>query len=227
MCCKVALLVLCLGVVALAARHEFKIVVDPKIDRLKKQTDLLSASNPNQVPDCFNTYKPILTQATNQYETDFSKCSSTYDQASTQIDAQWASNLTQISQNVNTTCAEINNCANIVGYIEAFECFAELSAADSKAMYSISADAKNISSDIQNAYQTIDSQLAVCVNNAESTYVTSTTSTYEQLNACLNGNGTETTTAWITTDGTWNSTGTTWNSSVSYENTTARSINSP
>lgn len=54
-------------------------------------------------------------------------------------------------------------------------------------MYQISANATELSIEVEEYYKTIESRKSICINNAERYYVGYTTETYENLNLCLAG----------------------------------------
>lgn len=54
-------------------------------------------------------------------------------------------------------------------------------------MYQISANATELSIEVEEFYKTIESKKSICINNAERNYVEYTTNTYENLNLCLAG----------------------------------------
>ncbi|KAH8359647.1 hypothetical protein KR093_008183, partial [Drosophila rubida] len=160
----------------------------PKIKLLQQQSQALSEKNPKNTPACFTVYKPQLDRIASQYETDYTKCSSTYNQQAALEDAKWQGARNQFEFKGQQSCRTINDCSTIVGFVETFECYAYAGSEQSKFMYTISADASEVAVEIKEDYRLIESSKTICVNNAERAYVENTTNTYEKLNSCLIGN---------------------------------------
>ncbi|XP_034115146.2 uncharacterized protein LOC117575152 [Drosophila albomicans] len=159
----------------------------PKLQLLKQQTQELTDQNPRNGPACFTVYKPELDDIASQYEIDYTRCTTIYNQQTALEDTKWQGPRTQLEERGQYACRTIVDCSTIVGYVEAFECYAQMGTEQSKSMYALSADANDVAVEMQESYRVIETYKTVCVNDAERTYVEHTTNTYEELNSCLAG----------------------------------------
>ncbi|XP_030564310.1 uncharacterized protein LOC115765074 [Drosophila novamexicana] len=176
-------ILLLLGLVVVAA---VKLEI-PKIHRLKQQSELLSAQNPSNAPLCFEYYRPRLDNIAQQYEVQYTYCNTEYAEQTALEDSKWQEPRQSLVSSGKYSCDLIADCSTIVGYVEAFECFARVGADESKSMYEISTNATQTSFEIKNFYRQIESTKTICINNAEQAYVKDTSVTYEALNDCLSG----------------------------------------
>ncbi|XP_017140213.1 uncharacterized protein LOC108154452 [Drosophila miranda] len=185
---KTSLLLAMLGLgLVMGTLAKVRLPTTPKIHRLEQQTELLSVQNPVATQMCFGFYGPILNNVSTTYEINYSQCANSYDFDSQNIYCRWNNTLIGLSHEGDSGCNTFVDCATIVDYVEAFECFARVGAQESKTMYSISANATQIAAIIQSDLLLVESRWDICVNDAERDFVEDTASTYEHLNACLNG----------------------------------------
>ncbi|XP_030369300.1 uncharacterized protein LOC115620273 [Scaptodrosophila lebanonensis] len=169
----------------LAAQLKVKIKVDPKIEKLKAETKQLAEVHADFSPSCFSYYSPILSGITDQYEAEYGVCVSNYDNATAAINTQWQAQREAMQNSIYNSCNSLQSCNNANSSLTAFECIANTSAEDSKIFYGISSNATDAAAKIKDQYNVAESQQTICINNAETVYVTQTTSTYEELNSCL------------------------------------------
>ncbi|XP_034486617.1 uncharacterized protein LOC117791077 isoform X2 [Drosophila innubila] len=160
----------------------------PKIKHLKQQTQLLSEQNPKNGPACFSVYRPKLDSISTQYEVEYTSCNSEFAEQNALEDLKWQTRYSQLDENAVSACRALTDCSAIVGYVEAFECYAQMGAEQSRAMYTLSANALQLATEMREYYQLIETTKTICINNAERTYVESATKDYEQLHTCLMGN---------------------------------------
>lgn len=198
----------------------------PKIKLLKQQTHALSEQNPSNGPHCFSLYKPQLDSIATHYEIEYETCNNAFAEQTALEDSKWRTTRYQLVEDGTNTCRAMTDCSSIVGYVEAFECYAQMvrdpeiynsydimitncelkfllqGAEQSKSMYTLSANALEDATEMKAYYQVIENTKTVCINNAERTYVESTTNAYEQLNSCLSSPNTPRSTTWPTTNST-------------------------
>lgn len=96
-----------------------------KIQILKQTSEELSAQNPRNSVGCFDYYRPTLDIVTQQYEVQYNQCLVQYDANSSLEDSKWELPRQQLERTGLTSCNVLKDCSTIVGYVEAFECFAE------------------------------------------------------------------------------------------------------
>lgn len=95
------------------------------IQTLKQTSEVLSAQNPRNSVGCFDYYRPTLDIITQQYEVQYTNCLLQYSFESDLEDDKWKSSRQQLEKSGSTSCNVLKDCSTIVGYVEAFECFAE------------------------------------------------------------------------------------------------------
>ncbi|KAH8356033.1 hypothetical protein KR200_008182, partial [Drosophila serrata] len=182
---------------------KLKLPTNKKILGLQQQTEVLAAQDPQKTQQCFNYYNPILSGITNQYEKNYGQCNQDHTTGSNQVILTFNRTLYDIQDAADQGCSAFWPCGSIVDYVEAFQCFANAAAEESKILYQVSANATDAAGNLKIHLQTLDTQLEICVNNAERDYVEGTTSSYEALKNCLDGGslpaGTTTPGGWVTT----------------------------
>ncbi|KAH8283872.1 hypothetical protein KR054_003890, partial [Drosophila jambulina] len=194
---KQSSLVLCLYLAVTQAskvpKLHFSIRPNAHIAELQSESRELAASHSDVSSACFNAYKPILDSVATEYETSYGACVSAYDQSSAVIKAKYDPVRSDIMVTTHLTC---NACCQVWlpdeepdldTLVKRVQCAAEVSIDNSKILYSVSANATENAAKIEEEYRTVDTQRDICVNSAERSYVQDTTTTYEQLNACLKG----------------------------------------
>ncbi|KAL7726858.1 hypothetical protein ACLKA6_001921 [Drosophila palustris] len=157
----------------------------PKIQALKQQTTVLSEQNPKNAPGCFSVYIPRLDSISTQYELEITKCNKAFEEQIAVEDSYFSHHRSQLDRNGVDSCRAIIDCSSIVGYVEAFECFAKMGAEQSKSMLTLSANALQVAAELKESYQLFETKQTICLNNAEAKYVKDTTHEYEQLNSRL------------------------------------------
>lgn len=170
----------------------FSIKPNAHIAELQSESRELAATHADVSSACFFVYKPILENVATQYETNYGACVVAYDKASSLINAIYAPVRDDIVATTTLTC---NACCRVWTaedvdldiLVKRVQCAADVSAENSKILYSLSANATENAVKIQEEYISVNLQRTICVNNAERDYVQDTTNTYEQLNACLRG----------------------------------------
>ncbi|KAH8416644.1 hypothetical protein KR222_000401, partial [Zaprionus bogoriensis] len=179
-------LLLLLGL-AIVVAGKLQLPKIPKIQKLKQTSEVLSAQNTVNSKQCFDYFSPQLDAIIRQYESRYSFCVQKFESDSALEDSKWEQPRRQMEISGKTSCTLLSGCSTIVGYVEAFECFALTAAEQSKSMYELSANATQLAIEVEELYKTLDTARAICINNAERFYVQDTTSTYEYLNDCLSG----------------------------------------
>ncbi|KAH8258432.1 hypothetical protein KR038_011420 [Drosophila bunnanda] len=189
------LYLLCLAVVLAAKvpKLYFSIKPNAHIVELQSESRELAATHVDVSSACFSVYKPILDSVATEYETSYGACVAAYDKSSGGIKSKYDPVRSDIMGTTQITC---NACckvwlaeaeADLETLVQRVQCAAEVSAENSKILYSVSSNATENSVKIQEEYRVVDTQRDICVNEAERNYVQDTTTTYEQLNACLKG----------------------------------------
>ncbi|KAH8338416.1 hypothetical protein KR059_003279, partial [Drosophila kikkawai] len=192
-----SLLVLCLLCVAatLATKvHKlhFTIKTNAHLAELQSESRELAATHADVSSTCFNIYRPILESVTTEYETSYGECVSAYDKSSDVIKSKYDPVRNDIIATTHNACYEA--CCKVwqpeaendlETLIKRVQCAADVSTENSKIMYEVSSNATENAVKIEEEYRVVDTQRNICVNNAERNYVQDTTTTYEQLNACL------------------------------------------
>ncbi|XP_041452393.1 uncharacterized protein LOC121405547 [Drosophila obscura] len=190
----IVVLALCLSV-ALAARlqappHK----PQAHIQELKAENQVLASAHSQGSNLCFNKYLPVLDTINAAYETDFVACISTYENATVAVHAKYTSDFEEIVNKSESSCSNLHACQYwsystlpIEDVLSGLDCANTVAADDAKTFYSISNTATELAAKIQADYLTIESTKDLCLVDAERNYVEATTTTYEQLNACLRG----------------------------------------
>nr|XP_017008634.2 uncharacterized protein LOC108065220 [Drosophila takahashii] len=187
---------------------KLKLPTNKKILGLQQQTEMLAARDPSSSKSCFDYYNPILNGLPAQLELDYDNCERDYETGNELVIKAWNSTLYGIQAAGDRGCGTFFDCSSIVDYVEAFECFANVGAEQSKTMYQVSANATEAAANIKIHLQTLNTQRESCKNLADRDYVEGTASTYEGLTSCLSGapipqETTVTTTTTTTTPDYW------------------------
>ncbi|KAH8271265.1 hypothetical protein KR018_005309 [Drosophila ironensis] len=183
-----------LGIAPKLKASKLKLPFNRKLNSLQQQTEILAATEPQLSQACFAYYSPIVDAIMGQYEFEYNQCNTSYNSSSTNIVSAWNSTLWAIQASGDQGCNVFTDCSTIVNNKQAFECYANEGASQSKVLYQVSADAVNATAYLKISLQELTGQLDSCVNSAQVAYVQDTSSTYEQLNACLKGAAIPTTT---------------------------------
>ncbi|KAH8258433.1 hypothetical protein KR038_011419, partial [Drosophila bunnanda] len=173
----------------LKPNSKLKFPSNKKILGLQQQTEVLAARDPQTTQQCFNYYNPILSGIADRYEKNYGQCNQDYSTGSDQVILTFNRTLYDIQEAADQGCAAFWPCGSIVDYVEAFQCFANAAADESKILYQVSANATEAAGNLKIHLQTLDTQLEICLNSAERDFVEGTSVTYEALNKCLNGGG--------------------------------------
>ncbi|KAH8251368.1 hypothetical protein KR032_009755 [Drosophila birchii] len=193
----------------LSPNSKLKLPTNKKILGLQQQTEVAALRDPQTSQQCFSYYTPILSGITERYEKNYAQCESDHRTGHAQVILTFNRTLYDIQDAADQGCNAIWPCGSIVNYVEAFQCFASAAADESKILYQVSADATEAAGNLKLHLQTLDTQQDICVNSAERDYVEGTSSTYEALTKCLNGDGITTTPGWdweTTTTPAWTTT---------------------
>ncbi|KAH8251367.1 hypothetical protein KR032_009754 [Drosophila birchii] len=195
-----SLLVLCLFCLAAATlatkvpKLHFSIKPNAHIVELQSESRELAATHADVSSACFYVYKPILDSVATEYETNYGACVSAYGKSSDEIKSKYEPVRSDIMVTTSLACNACckvwlpdDDVTDLSSLIDRVQCAADVSAENSKILYSVSANATENSVKIAEEYRIVETQHDICVNDAERTYVQDTTTTYEQLNACLKG----------------------------------------
>ncbi|KAH8356034.1 hypothetical protein KR200_008188 [Drosophila serrata] len=172
----------------------FTIKPNAHIAELQSESRELAATHGDVSSACFYVYKPILDSVATEYETSYGACVSAYDKSSGEIKSKYdpvRSDIMGTTQMTCDACCKVwvaEEETELLTLVQRVQCAAEVSAENAKILYSISNNATENSVKIQEEYRIVGTQRDICVNDAERNYVQDTTTTYEQLNACLKGN---------------------------------------
>ncbi|KAH8267658.1 hypothetical protein KR026_000849 [Drosophila bipectinata] len=180
----------------LGASQAFKIHAplrpNAHIQELQAENRELAVTHADSSRTCFDFYSPKLNAIVVQYETEFEYCTSNFTMAKEVIDNSYAGSYKEISDQATNSCsaccqAWTKEQTTLEELLNRLECASSVSAENSKIFYSISANATEIATKLEEAYLTISTQKDSCLNKADFNYVTDTADTYEALNACLKG----------------------------------------
>lgn len=116
-------LLLLLGL-AIVVAGKLELPKNKKINILKQNSEQLSAQNSVKSVFCFDYYRPDLEYIAKQYQDQYENCVSQFENDTSLEDSKWELPRKRLEQNGLASCNVLQDCSAIVGYVEAFECFA-------------------------------------------------------------------------------------------------------
>ncbi|EDW78815.2 uncharacterized protein Dwil_GK12510 [Drosophila willistoni] len=136
---------------------------------------------------CFAGYIGESNLITEQYSTDYSVCSEQAQNSRKGIDHDFLPTRRLIERSAEKVCRDLNLCNKINNTLDSFNCHANVGSNNTITTYSISGNASDQASKLQERYRLIDLQHEQCIHKAERSYVESTAGNYNYLQACLDG----------------------------------------
>ncbi|KAH8416695.1 hypothetical protein KR222_007501, partial [Zaprionus bogoriensis] len=137
---------------------------------------------------CFGRYLPILNAHSEQLEKDYNRCTDTLDREYDQIEIRYEKPRENITETARNTCLALQKCDTHASTVEAFECFEGTGSAQSKILLSLSANSGKYAIELTELRRAAKSICDACTKHAEWVYLESTSDTYADLSACLDGN---------------------------------------
>lgn len=119
MCSLLLLLVL-----AIVVAGKLELPKNIQIFKLKQKSEQLSAQSSIKSVECFDYYRPQLQSISDQYQVSYENCVIQYEADTTLENSKWEVPRKRLEQSGVASCNVLQDCSAIVGYVEAFECFA-------------------------------------------------------------------------------------------------------
>lgn len=116
-------LLLLLGLVIVVA-GKVELPKNIKIFQLKQKSEQLSAKSSSKSVECFDYYRPQFESISDLYQVLYENCVIQYEKDTMLENSKWEVPRQRLEQSGVASCNVLQDCSSIVGYVEAFECFA-------------------------------------------------------------------------------------------------------
>ncbi|ALC42955.1 CG16762, partial [Drosophila busckii] len=134
---------------------------------------------------CFAGYIGESNLIAEQYSGAYSGCLQQAQDARRGIDNDFLHTRHKIELSARSVCASLTYCSRVNGTLDSFNCHAAAGSNNTISTYSISGNASEAATLLQERYRLIDLHHEQCIHKAERSYVESTASNYNYLQACL------------------------------------------
>ncbi|EDV38701.1 uncharacterized protein Dana_GF24864 [Drosophila ananassae] len=136
---------------------------------------------------CFGGYIGESNSITELYSGDYSVCAKQAQDSRRGIDTDFLPTRRSIERSGERVCQELRACNKINGTLDSLNCHANVGSNNTVSTYSISGNATESASILQERYRVVDLHHEQCHRKAERRYVESTARNYNYLQACLDG----------------------------------------
>ncbi|XP_016990889.2 uncharacterized protein LOC108052878 [Drosophila rhopaloa] len=136
---------------------------------------------------CFGGYIGESNLIAELYSANYSSCAKAAQNSRRGIDHDFLATRRTIRLSSERVCQELSVCNRINGTLDSFNCHAAVGSNNTVSTYSISGNASESASLLQERYRVVDLQHDQCCHKAERHYVESTAKNYNHLQACLDG----------------------------------------
>ncbi|XP_011205835.2 hybrid signal transduction histidine kinase B [Bactrocera dorsalis] len=162
-------------------------------------TSRLTALNPQVSVACFTDYIGHSNSISEAYGQDYKQCLLEASEERKQIDGDSAKERQEVVDAAEAVCSSLRTCNELNNTLELFNCHTKIGSANTKATYSISGNASEHATVLQERYRRVELHHQQCCQRAERRYVADTASNYNYLQACLDGQVQPTTSSTTTT----------------------------
>ncbi|EDW50204.1 GM14119 [Drosophila sechellia] len=121
------------------------------------------------------------------FRANYTKCYNAAADSRKGIDADFLATRRTIRLSSERVCSELRACNNINTTLASFQCHANVGSNNTVSTYSISGNASESASVLEERYRVVDLRHSQCCQRAERHYVESTARNYNYLQACLDG----------------------------------------
>ncbi|XP_017011602.2 uncharacterized protein [Drosophila takahashii] len=136
---------------------------------------------------CFGGYIGESNLIAELYSNNFTNCLKTSTNSRRGIDADFLATRRTIRLSSERVCQELSACNGINSTLASFKCHANVGSNNTVSTYSISGNASESASLLEERYRVVELQHDQCRRKAEKNYVESTAKNYNHLQACLDG----------------------------------------
>ncbi|EDW33183.1 GL24611 [Drosophila persimilis] len=136
---------------------------------------------------CFGGYIGESNQIAEIYSANYSTCAKEAQNSRKGIDSDFIPTRRTIERSAGRVCEDLRKCNSINGTLDSFNCHATVGSNNTVATYSISGNASESASLLQERYRVVELSHEQCIHKAERRYVESTATNYNYLQACLDG----------------------------------------
>ncbi|XP_064539394.1 uncharacterized protein LOC135429119 [Drosophila montana] len=143
--------------------------------------------DPRTSVSCFAGYIGESNLIAEQYSGAYTGCLHEAQNSRRGIDRDFLATRRRIEQSAESVCGTLRVCSKINGTLDSFNCHAAAGSNNTISTYGISGNASESATLLQERYRLIDLHHEQCNHKAERTYVESTASNYNYLQACLDG----------------------------------------
>ncbi|KAM8710339.1 hypothetical protein ACLKA7_017037 [Drosophila subpalustris] len=147
----------------------------------------LTRRDPKTSVSCFAGYIGESNLITEQYSGAYSECLAVAQNSRRGIDKEFLSTRWRIESAAENVCNALRICGKTNDTLDSFNCHAAIGSNNTVSTYSISGNASESASLLQERYRLIDLHHVQCTHRAERSYVESTASNYNYLQGCLDG----------------------------------------
>ncbi|XP_014102935.2 uncharacterized protein [Bactrocera oleae] len=150
-------------------------------------TSRLTALNPQVSVACFTDYIGHSNSISEAYGQDYKQCLLEASEERKQIDGDSVKERHEVVDAAEAVCSSLRICNEQNNTLELFNCHTKIGSENTKATYSISGNASEHATVLQERYRRIELHHQQCCQHAERRYVTDTASNYNYLQGCLDG----------------------------------------
>uniref|UniRef100_W8C354 Protein TsetseEP domain-containing protein n=1 Tax=Ceratitis capitata TaxID=7213 RepID=W8C354_CERCA len=150
-------------------------------------TSRISALNPQVSVACFTDYIAHSNAISEAYGQDYKGCLLEASEERKHIDESSAVERREIVDASEAVCASLRACNKLNTTLELFNCHTKIGTENTKSSYSLSGNASEFATILQERYRLIDLHHQQCGQRAERRYVTDTAGNYNYLQGCLDG----------------------------------------
>ncbi|SPP87609.1 uncharacterized protein LOC117588914 [Drosophila guanche] len=136
---------------------------------------------------CFGGYIGESNQIAEIYSFNYSTCANEAQNSRKGIDSDFIPTRRTIERSAGRVCEDLRKCNSINGTLDSFNCHATVGSNNTVATYSISGNASESASLLQERYRVVELSHEQCIHKAERRYVEATATNYNYLQACLDG----------------------------------------
>ncbi|XP_054733799.1 uncharacterized protein LOC129241482 [Anastrepha obliqua] len=150
-------------------------------------TSRITALNPQVSVACFTDYIAHSSAIAKAYSRDYKSCLLEASEEHKRIDGESVVERREIVEASETVCRSLRSCNEHNSTLELFNCHTKIGTNNTKSTYSISGNASQYATVLQERYRLIDLHHQQCGHDAERKYVTDTANNYNYLQSCLDG----------------------------------------
>ncbi|XP_043649626.1 uncharacterized protein LOC122617722 [Drosophila teissieri] len=136
---------------------------------------------------CFGGYIGESNLIAELYSANYTSCYNAAANSRRGIDSDFLATRRTIRLSSDRVCGELRACNQINGTLESFKCHANVGSNNTVSTYSISGNASESASVLEERYRVVELRHGQCCQRAERNYVESTAKNYNYLQACLDG----------------------------------------